>query len=271
MNSYPDPIKGLVSIIVACRNGESYVDDCLQSLLNLEYKNIEIIICDDASTDNTLGLLTSWANKNSNIILLSNARNEHQASARNYCMSIARGEYFMIQDIDDISAPNRIDVLLRELILNNVDFVSSSMGTIDGSGHINLKPILRFDKKFPIASDFLWNLPFNHPATLFKASVIRKFGGYRISKETKRNEDYDLFMRLYASGVKGMNVNETLYIYRLDINTYKRRNFSSRISECIVRYKGFRLLGVPFYSYLFVLKPLLAHIFTKITILSNFK
>jgi glycosyltransferase EpsE len=254
----------LVSVIIACYNAEPYINGCLESLVNLNYKNIEIIICDDASTDGSWSLLARWKERDSRIVLLQNDTNMFQASARNSCINRASGKYIMIQDIDDLSPPNRVEVLLSNLQAHQVDFVSSGMATINDDGVVDFNYILKHKVIFPSKYNFLWNVPFNHPASLFISESLRRVNGYRVSKETRRNEDYDLYMRLYANGSRGMNVDETLYIYRYDTATIKRRTFSARIDECIVRYKGFKLLHLLPIGLPMIIKPIFAFIIKDI-------
>ena len=86
-----------------------------------------------------------------------------------------------------------------------------------------------------------------------------------MSPETASNEDYDLFMRLYAAGFRGCNVPEVLYGYRVDEAALRRRTFRARIDECRVRAYGFRRLGILFpRGWLYVLRPIAAHLYWRI-------
>lgn len=246
----------LVSVIIACYNAEKYIDECLESVINQSYQNIEIIICDDASTDNSYSLLKKWQVKDNRIVLLQNVQNVHSAGSRNSCIDIAKGEYILIQDIDDLSEPNRIDLLMNAITTNKADFVSSSMAIIEGSGHINYNTILKH-KKFPTKYDFLWGISFNHPATLFSKEILNKVNGYRVAKETKGAEDYDMFMRMYAKGAKGINIDETLYLYRTIAANSKILKLENRINECRIRYKGFKQLNILYIGFPMVFMPLI--------------
>jgi len=251
-----------VSIIIACYNAEPYIDECLESLINQTYRNIEIIICDDASTDNSYQLLKKWQLQDDRIKLIQNSKNMHSAASRNACIDIAKGKYVLIQDIDDVSAPVRIEILLNSLIANNIDFVSSSMATIDDHGNVDFGKLLKH-KKFPTKYDFLWGISFNHPATLFSKNILKKVNGYRVAEETKGAEDYDMFMRLYANGAKGMNISDPLYFYRTGAANNKILKLSNRIKECKIRYKGFKQLNILFIGFPMVFKPLVAFVVKK--------
>jgi glycosyltransferase EpsE len=253
----------LVSVIIACYNAESYIDECIESILNQSYQNIEIIICDDASTDNSYLMLKKWQAKDPRIILLQNNQNVHSACSRNSCIDLAKGKYILIQDIDDVSKINRISILVNSIINNDIDFVSSCMATIDDSGHIDYNKILKH-KESPSKYDFLWGISFNHPATLFKKEILNRVNGYRVAKETRGAEDYDMFMRMYANGAKGININEILYLYRTGAANAKMLNLENRIKECKIRYHGFKQLNILLIGFLFIFKPLVVLFIKKI-------
>lgn len=248
----------LVSVIIACYNGEKYIDDCLYSVTSQSYTNLEIIVCDDNSSDNSFLKLKEWEKKDKRVVVLRNDENLYAAATRNRCFGEANGLYYVIQDIDDYSAPNRVERLLDAIIKADVDFVSSPVSTFVDD--IN-KPtgIIKY-KAYPTKYDFLWRISFNHPATMFSAECIKAVGGYRVSPETRRGQDYDLFMRLYAQGFKGKNIQEVLYKYRVDADNYKRRSFAGRVGEVKIRKRGFKALGIYYIGWLFIYKPYVAYL-----------
>lgn len=234
----------LVSIIIACYNGDAYIDECIKALINQSYTNIEIIVCDDASTDNSMGRLQNWKIRDSRIKLLQNEINLFAAASRNKCFQVAQGEYFCIQDIDDVSLSNRIERLLDVIQSEEIDFVSSAMQCFKSNSDCRLK-IIRPSKEYPTRKDFLNGISFCHPATMFTRECIEKVGGYRVSSDTRRCQDYDMFMRLYANGYVGKNIPEPLYMYRLDEATKKRgTNYNAALCEFKVRQYGFRALKI---------------------------
>ena len=255
-----------VSIIIACFNGEDYINSCIESLVSQTYNNIEIVVCDDFSSDNSWLLLKKWANKYDNIILLRNTENLFAAATRNKCIEAAEGEYIAIQDVDDISEKNRIEKLVEVLDNEDVDFVSTSASVFDNDPE-QIVSILDSKREYPQKRDFLYGLPFMHPATMFKKKCLLSVGGYRVSKETRRGQDYDLFMRLYAKGYKGKNLSIPLYRFRVDKDNYKRRTFKARLGEIAIRKRGFKEMGLMPLGWLFVYKPLLAHVVMHIRLL----
>lgn len=254
-----DKKQPLVSVIIACYNGEKYIDSCLESLVNQTYTNIEVIICDDASKDGSLALLNKWAAKDSRIVVLHNKKNLFAAATRNTCLEMANGKFIAIQDVDDVSDVNRIEKLVAVMNAEDIDFVSSAAGAFyDNPTKIDI--IYSGQKEYPTKWSFLWGIPFFHPATLFTKECLKRVDGYRIAKETRRGQDYDLFMRLYAAGYKGKIIPDVLYYYRLDMGNIKRRNFDSTIGEFIIRWKGFKKLRLFPWALPFVFKPFVSHV-----------
>lgn len=252
-----------VSIIIACYNAEDYIDTCIESIMKQTYQNFEILICNDASKDGSSKILAEWEKSDSRIIVLHNEKNEFAASARNKCIQRSTGDYIMIQDIDDYSFPNRIEVLVSALENSNADFVSSAVACFDTDPNVITGEIHPKHLK-PTKKHFLWNLPFHHPATMFRRDCIIEVAGYRVSQETRRGQDYDMFMRLYAAGYRGINVDKVLYGFRVDAANIRRRTWDARKCEMKIRYKGFKALGMMPFAIPFVIKPVLAHVVQKV-------
>lgn len=257
----------LVSIIIAVHNGASFIDDCLSAIVNQTYNNLEIIICDDASTDNSMALLEKWGGDDSRVVLLHNETNLFAGATRNKCFNVAKGKYLCLQDIDDVSHLDRVEKLVNVLEAEDVDFVSSAMECFDESYNC-ITSVMKQKKEYPTKRDFLWGISFNHPATMFTSRCIIDVGGYRVSTETKRCEDYDLFMRLYQKGYKGKNIKESLYYYRYDRETILRgATRASVLGEYRVRMINYRLFNF-FYPVrvFFALKPFASYFISKIRI-----
>lgn len=252
----------LVSVIIACYNAEKYINLCLEALINQTYRNLEILICDDCSTDNSYKILLGWLNKDERIVLLRNETNLHAAATRNKCIEKSHGAYLMIQDVDDVSSYDRTEKLVEAIQETGIDFVSTSMlpfkETPQKTGRV-----MSYGIPYPQKKHFLWNLPFFHPTTIFTRECIEAVNGYRVAKETRRGQDYDMFMRLYAKGYKGKNLEEPLYFFRLDDDNIRRRNFEARIGEYHIRKERFKELGMMPWALPFVFKPFLAHLIQK--------
>ncbi len=254
----------LVSIIIPVYNAASYIDDCIESLLSQTYQNIEILLCDDCSTDNSREILKKYKS-NTRCKVLYNEKNLRQASTRNRCIQIATGNFIMMQDADDIATPDRIEKLLAGFDdSEKIDFVSSACFLFDEKGKYG-----SIHKKipYPQQKDLLKGIPFVHASSIFKCEALKTVGGYRICKMTRRGEDYDLIMRLYAAGFRGKNIDDELYGYRVDKDCYARRTFSARIDEIKIRFYGYKANGILFpLGIMYMFKPLAAYFYQIIKI-----
>ncbi len=117
--------QGLVSIIVAAYNAANLLPRCLDSLVSQTYGNLEIIIINDASTDNTQDIINTYQARDSRIIALSMPVNSGAPAARNEGMKHTRGEFMTMVDADDEIAANTIELCIKDFLDNpNLDFVT---------------------------------------------------------------------------------------------------------------------------------------------------
>lgn len=97
----------LVSVIIAAYNCDKYINQCIDSLLNQSFKNFEIIVVDDGSTDRTYSILNEYKTKNKNLYIY-RQKNKYAGVARNNGLSRAKGEYVLFLDADDFFEPNML-------------------------------------------------------------------------------------------------------------------------------------------------------------------
>ena len=110
--------------------------------------------------------------------------------------------------------------------------------------------------QFPQKEHFMHGTPFCHAPCMARREVIVQIGGYTDDPKYLRVEDYDLWVKLYAAGYRGMNLTQPLYQMRDDRNAASRRKFRYRINETRVKCKAVRLLKLPFWGYLLALRPI---------------
>lgn len=115
-------IEPLISIIVPVYNVENYLDKCITSIISQTYKNIEVLLVDDGSTDGSSDICKKYSNKDNRIKYLYE-KNAGQASARNMGLDICKGEYIGFVDSDDWILPNMYEKLMYVMKETNVDIV----------------------------------------------------------------------------------------------------------------------------------------------------
>lgn len=244
-----------VSVIMPLYNVEKYLEKCVDSILNQTYTNFEIIMCDDCSSDNTLKKAYELAKKDCRIIVLENHENLKAAATRNKCIEHSTGKYVLIQDADDYSDKTRMEKEVN-ILENNPEFsfVSSAIYRFNENGIWGeYNP---WSEK-PKNKDFLWGLPYVHPATMFRKDILDEVGGYKVAKDTARTEDFDLFLRLHIAGYKGINIMEKLCYYNENIDAYMRRKYRYRIDEAKMRWNAYKKLHLMPVGAIFAIKPLI--------------
>ena len=115
-----------ISVIIPAYNAEKYISECLDSVLRQSYKNIEIIVVDDGSADNTYTVVEGYSERHSNIVLV-HQENGGVCSARNKGLDMASGDFIMFLDADDYLVQNAVEILLFDAIEHGADIASGLM------------------------------------------------------------------------------------------------------------------------------------------------
>ena len=240
---------------------ENLVKLAIDSILNQTYKDFEFIICDDGSNDGTYEMVKNLTKNDSRVILIKNNQNKGLAYSLNHCLSIAKGKYIARMDADDISMPDRLEKQIKFLDQHlEYAVVGCNLLFIDDRD-IWGKRLLA---EKPTKKSFLFTSPFCHPAIVMRKEILDKVNNYKVEKITRRAEDYDLFMRIYANGYKGYNIQEFLYQFRENRDAFKRRAYKYRLDEVQIRYRGFKMLGLMPKGFLYVIKPLIVGLIPQV-------
>jgi glycosyltransferase EpsE len=250
----------LVSVIMGAFNCEGLLGASLDSMLAQDYRNIELVICDDGSSDSTFEVARDRAARDPRVAVLRNERNLGLPRTLNRCAAAAMGSYLARMDGDDLSRPDRLGKQVRFLEAHpEYDLCGSSIVLFDSRGAWGK---IDYPER-PDARSFLLRSPFAHPSVMFRASCLQAAGGYSEDPAVGRSEDYELFMRLYAEGRRGYNFQEYLLEYREDQVSVKRRKAKYAIAEARVRLRGFRRLGLLPGGFPYVIKPLVVGLVPK--------
>ena len=116
----------LVSIIIPVYNVEKYVSECVNSVLSQDYKNIEIVIINDGSTDNSLEICKRIADSDSRVKVYTK-KNGGLSDARNVGIKLSKGEYLLFLDSDDYISRNCVSIMLNAALKSNADIVSGGV------------------------------------------------------------------------------------------------------------------------------------------------
>ncbi|MEE3427355.1 MAG: glycosyltransferase [Ruminococcus sp.] len=246
---------GKVSVIMAVYNCEDTVADAIDSILNQTYSDIELVICEDCSADNTYQVVKQYADKyNDKIILIRNEKNSKLPASLNHCLKYATGKYIARMDGDDISYPDRIERQVSYLVEHpDIDLVGTGMAVFDGEKIVGQNTSPEHVDKY----NLVHKTCFCHATILTYKYVYDKLGGYSLEPRAVRVEDVDLWFRFFAAGFKGANLPDLLYRVTDNANAASRRKFSNRINAMKTLFHGYRLLHFPIYYYPIALTPVL--------------
>ncbi|SFJ39640.1 Glycosyltransferase involved in cell wall bisynthesis [Terrisporobacter glycolicus] len=130
----------LISIIIPIYNAEKYLQDCLDSVIKQSYKNLDIILINDGSTDNSEEICEEYKNNDSRIRLI-NQKNKGAAMAKNVGLELIKGELFAFLDSDDMLHSNNLEILYTNMINTNADIIEGNFTT--NLYKFNNKPIIK--------------------------------------------------------------------------------------------------------------------------------
>lgn len=220
-----------VSVIVPIYNAEKYLIECLESIINQTYKNIEIILINDGSTDNSLNICNRY--KKYNFLKIISQPNQGVSCARNKGLKIASGKYIVFVDSDDYIAPNMIEELVKGITKTDIAICEYNELYKD-----NVIPI-KIDNKltsinqeeailltFANAGGYLWN-------KIFKKDIIEKNNLY-FDKDIHMLED-QLFVLKYLSKInKAKIIHKSLYNYRIRKTSAARNTNDDKYNTIII-------------------------------------
>lgn len=245
-----------VSVIMAAYNCATTVKESIESIVSQTFNDWELIVCDDGSDDTTYEILKEYENKYpGQIVVIQNEKNSKLPFSLNHCLQYATGEYVARMDADDISYEERLKKQVEYLNTHpDIDVVGTGMTCFNEDGISGT----RIPPKNPSPRQIGMGVPFFHATVMMRKQVYDALGGYSLEPHVLRCEDVDLWIRFFAMGYKGANLEEPLYYVREDAAAAKRRNFKNAINSSKTLFWGFRQNHYPLKQYVFVLKPLIS-------------
>ncbi len=220
----PGPALPRVSVIVANYNGARTLADCLASILAQSLGQIEVLLIDDASNDNSLAIAAGFAVRDDRLGIQVLARNAGPAAARNAGLAVARGGWIAIVDSDDILHPDRLARLVTAAEAAGADLVADDMMVFrddqEAAPHRLLQGGLAAAASWITPAQYVRAnlLSGNGVALGYLKPVIRAAAlaahAVRYDEGLRIAEDYDLVLRLLVRGARFRLVPELLYFYR---------------------------------------------------------
>lgn len=205
-----------VSVIIPLYNVEEYLEETLKSVVEQAFENKEMILIDDCSTDRTYDIALAYAQKYENIIVRRQHSNQGVSAARNIGLDMAKGEYIMFVDSDDLLASNTLELLYNAAIQKDAEIVTgiherfSSKGSAPHYFFIE-NPILAIQgyKNFMNCPEFFHNI--FCWGKLYKKQLIKNL---KFPEDIGYGEDQTFTIRALVKAKQIYTVPHTIYYYR---------------------------------------------------------
>jgi teichuronic acid biosynthesis glycosyltransferase TuaG len=199
----------LVSIITPLYNKERFVLECIKSVLNQIYQNWEWIIVDDKSNDDSVKIITPFAEKDNRINLILSPENQGAGPARNTAIKQAKGKYIAFLDSDDIWTNDKLSVHINFMEQDNMSFSHTSYGYIDEDGK-RIRETFHVSKQPVSYKDLLKRTEISCLTAIFNADIL----GKRYMPTIRRKQDYALWLNILKEGHKSVPLDKELAFYR---------------------------------------------------------
>ena len=221
-------IKNLITIIVPVYNAAASIDRCINSILGQSYKNIELVLVDDGSTDNSLSICQKYADLDNRVVIIKQT-NSGVAVTRNTGLDNAKGDYILFVDSDDYIDIKMCETMLSKTINENADLAVCKYCRVLDNNLTKVEENALIDaycnKKY---SCFFSNVNNVHGAiwrVLFSKFLI---GSVRFSANIKVQEDLLFLITVLKNSNKTVFVDEYLYYYITDDYSYIKKYYNER-------------------------------------------
>lgn len=215
-----------ITVLMAVYNGEEYLRPAIDSILSQTFRDFELVIINDCSTDGTEGILESYDDRR--IVRIDNAANRGLTKSLNIGIERAQGKYLARMDADDVAHPRRLETQLRYLEEHgDTGVVGSIARLIDGQGRQG--EVIRY----PLEPGHVrWTLCFSnafvHPSVMIRTDLLKQVSGY--DTRIMYAQDYDLWCRL-SRVTKLANLDEVLTCLRRHEKAISRSKYSQQLAS----------------------------------------
>lgn len=231
-------MEGVVSVIIPLYNCDKYLKKCLESVLEQDYKNLEIILVDDGSTDASGEICEYYASKDKRIRVLHQS-NQGQAVARNHALDVAMGDWVVFVDSDDYIKRNMISYMLECAQRNDASLVICS--TLFDNGNDLYESGFRYLQETCFTKEEVLREYFTHGriqtapwGKLYKKKLFDKIR----FPEWRAREDYAIMHELLGASDKTVHCGQALYIQRVRVGSTEYSSFNIHklnVIECDLR------------------------------------
>lgn len=205
-------MNNLISVILPVYNGEQYLSEAIESILNQTYTNFEFIIINDGSKDNSLEIIKEYEKKDCRIVVISR-ENRGLIATLNEGIKKSKGKYIARMDQDDISLPQRFTKQIELMEEKGVDICGCHFYVIDHKNRYLAAKVISTNTNFNkiVLAHYV---PFAHGSVMFKKDFMENHGLEYGQTKYVHAEDFALWTAFASKNAKISNVDEFLFKYR---------------------------------------------------------
>lgn len=219
-------MKNTVSIIIPIYNIQEYIKPCLESVLRQTYNDIELILIDDGSSDDSSSICDSYANQDDRVRVV-HQKNLGVSAARNKGLAVATGEYIMFVDGDDMVDTNMVTCMMDKISINSdCTLVSCAVTRHYNNFGVSGEKVLRFNKTEASIDMLYMNNMDNGPCAKLIPSKIAK--SIKFNPKITIAEDLDYIYKILQKIDNEVFINSNLYYYRIAPGSAMTKPFTER-------------------------------------------
>jgi len=194
----------LISVVIPSFNGQKFLKEAIESVINQTYRSVEIILVDDGSTDMTPEIMLEYSKKYPNILFHQHSPNLGLPSALNTGFANAKGDYYTWISDDNIFKNNALEVMAGSI--SDADIIYANYDSI------NEDKVIISNQQVGKIENIIFHYVIG-PCFLYKANCHHKVNGY--DTNIKLCEDYDFFLRLFYENFSFKKINQSLFFFRI--------------------------------------------------------
>ena len=228
--------RNMISVIVPVYKVEKYLDECVESIINQTYTDIEVILVDDGSPDNCPQMCDAWEKKNKRIKVI-HQKNGGISAARNAALDIACGEYIYFVDSDDFIEATALEYLHKLIVEYNVPMVIGGYRIISADGEYDQKVLPDGNIEVTVLDEYkLWELTAHNMAGVVVWSKLYKAELWKDCRFPigKIHEDNGVMLEILPKCHRVVYSNKPIYNYRINLQGIMHTKFSIKnLDNCI--------------------------------------
>jgi Glycosyltransferases involved in cell wall biogenesis len=246
--------KEYVSVVMPAYNAAKYIESSIKSVIEQNYYNWELIVVNDASSDNTVNIVKKFMETDSRIKLYNNEFNKGVAESRNLGIKMATGEWVAFLDSDDWWEKNKLQRQLEAAIKEKADFIFTGSAFINEYGE-RYKAIFHVPTKVDFKQLLKQNV-ISCSSVMIRTNILNKFK----MEELGMHEDFAVWLQVLRELDYAYGVDEPLLIYRITTKSKSGNKFKAAIMTYkVYRYVGLNLVSSIFYWCIYVCRSLLKY------------